>query len=88
MTYEKCLETRNSTIVELLALYGNMFNESTLPEAGTWINITTELGLVSSRMPELPICDLEKELDNVSTKSVTCKSLFSDFRFCYCFFRY
>lgn len=67
MTFEKCLETRNITITQVLADLGNEYNENTLPAAGSWINISSEHGLVSKIMPELPICDLEKELDNVST---------------------
>lgn len=64
MVYEKCLDTRNSTIRELL---GDGF-QGVLPQQGAIINITEAgSGAVSSFvMPLLPVCDLEKELDNVS----------------------
>ncbi|KAJ8951403.1 hypothetical protein NQ314_007674 [Rhamnusium bicolor] len=61
MVFEKCLSLRNSTLTELL---GPDYNESALPMEGSIFNITTENGLVSKLMPFLPVCDLEKELDN------------------------
>lgn len=64
MTYEKCLDTRNSTLVDLL---GIDYSEHNLPPEGSLINITTEHGMITRLMPALPICDLQKELDNVSS---------------------
>lgn len=63
MTYEKCLEVRNATLVEVL---GVGYDESSVPVEGSFINITTEHGIITRLMPALPVCDLEKELDNVS----------------------
>lgn len=63
MVYEKCLETRNTTISEL---FGSNFN-GLLPEEGSVFNVSHIDGSVTSFvMPLLPECDLEKELDNVS----------------------
>lgn len=40
-----------------------------IPIAGTLLNITNGNGSLDNLiMPELPVCDLEKELDNVSVK--------------------
>lgn len=48
-----------------------------IPIAGTLLSITNDDGsLYNLTMPELPECDLEKELDNVSMKMILnlCKS--------------
>ena len=64
MVYEKCLSSRNSTIA---GLFGGGLDEGQLPPEGTVFNVTNADGVVSSVvMPSLPVCDLEKELDNVS----------------------
>lgn len=65
MTYEKCLETRNLTLVEVL---GSGYNDKSIPKEGSFINITTDHGIITRLMPALPVCDLQKELDNVSIK--------------------
>ena len=66
MVYEKCLADRNST---LLSIFGHV-NEipREIPPAGARLNVTNgaNLSLANLIMPELPVCDLEKELDNVS----------------------
>lgn len=64
MVYEKCLIDRNASIVEI---FGNTINEdSLLPPAGALLNVTDEDGSLRTLiMPSLPVCDLEKELDNV-----------------------
>lgn len=63
MVYEKCLESRNATLTTLL---GSNYDVENIPEAGTTFTIATNGSLESIVMPELPVCDLEKELDNVS----------------------
>lgn len=70
MTFEKCLETRNLTLVEVL---GSGYNDKSIPKEGSFINITTDHGIITRLMPSLPVCDLQKELDNVSIKTtITC----------------
>lgn len=70
LTYEKCLDMRNATLVEIL---GTEYDEAHLPPEGSFINITTSHGMITRLMPSLPVCDLEKELGNVSFKiSVIC----------------
>lgn len=66
MIYDKCLEQRNYTL-------RNLFGDDSytkleeLPLEGTLFNITAKGGGFSTLiMPALPVCDLEKELDNVS----------------------
>lgn len=64
MVYEKCLDSRNTTLLELL---GANYSAIDLPAAGAVFNVPLGNGSMRSViMPELPICDLEKELDNVS----------------------
>lgn len=64
MVYEKCMSTRNNTISGLL---GTDFDESRLPPKGTVFNVSNHDGSITSIvMPLLPVCDLDKELDNVS----------------------
>lgn len=63
MTYEKCLDMRNSTLVDIL---GSGYDENNVPTEGSFINITTEHGIITRLMPALPVCSLQKELDNVS----------------------
>uniref|UniRef100_A0A6P7FYL8 Transporter n=1 Tax=Diabrotica virgifera virgifera TaxID=50390 RepID=A0A6P7FYL8_DIAVI len=60
MTYERCLDHRNLTLTEF---FGSFYNDSNVPEAGTLINFTVGGEIISKVMPELPICDLQKELD-------------------------
>ena len=63
MTYEQCLRDRNSTLV---SIFGTAIPQH-LPANGTILNKTHVNGGWSlSVMPELPECDLQKELDNVS----------------------
>lgn len=64
MVFEKCLETRNTTISEL---FGSNF-VGPLPAEGSVFNVSHNDGSVTSFvMPLLPECDLQKELDNVSS---------------------
>lgn len=66
MVYERCLVDRNATIVQILG--NSIYDESLLPPAGASLNVTEEDGSIRTlTMPSLPVCDLEKELDNVST---------------------
>lgn len=60
MVYEQCLSERNNT---LMNIFGHKIPEN-IPVSGTLLNITN--GSLDMIMPELPYCDLEKELDNVS----------------------
>ena len=65
MVYEQCLAERNLTLINIFGSYEKIPNE--LPEAGVLLNISKLKGsLQDSIMPNLPVCDLEKELDNVS----------------------
>ncbi|KAK9893054.1 hypothetical protein WA026_023353 [Henosepilachna vigintioctopunctata] len=62
MIYDKCLETRNETLIKLL---GPNFDASVLPDAGKIFNITVgNITKVNLLMPKLEECNLEKELDN------------------------
>lgn len=64
MTYEKCLDDRNRTLTDLLGYYDPTL---TLPENGTIFNFTDASGTFRSVIvPALQVCDLEKELGNVS----------------------
>lgn len=64
MVHEKCLGVRESTI---LNLFGVNYLNASLPRAGEMFNFTDSKGIFKSIvMPELPDCDLEKELGNVS----------------------
>nr|XP_012137826.1 PREDICTED: sodium- and chloride-dependent transporter XTRP3 isoform X3 [Megachile rotundata] len=63
MVYERCLSDRNAT---LMNIYGQVDKiPSEIPDTGSLINITTGNGTLDNLfMPELPECDLQKELDN------------------------
>lgn len=67
MVYEQCLSERNST---LMSIFGHAEKiPENIPISGTLLNITSGNGSLDNLiMPELPYCDLEKELDNVSCK--------------------
>ncbi|XP_017887717.1 sodium-dependent neutral amino acid transporter B(0)AT3 [Ceratina calcarata] len=63
MVYEKCLEERNSTLLNIYGQTDRIPDE--IPVSGTVLNISTSNGTIDNIiMPELPECDLEKELDN------------------------
>jgi len=65
MVYEQCLAERNATLVSVFGSPGKI--PTHLPVSGSLLNITNGNGsLANLIMPELPECDLEKELDNVS----------------------
>ena len=65
MVYEKCLVDKNSS---LLSIFGHKENiPKRIPPPGSLLNITNGNGTLDNLiMPELPECDLQKELDNVS----------------------
>lgn len=73
MVYEKCLEIRNETLLEL---FGPAYKSMTFPEAGQAVPIDLNGNLTSLIMPNLPECDLQKELDNVSIVRIICISCF------------
>ena len=59
MTYEKCLETRNQTLVRLFdttVIGVNDLSGDTMGADGRYLNAVLQ---------ELPVCDLQQELDNV-----------------------
>ncbi|CAG9865492.1 unnamed protein product [Phyllotreta striolata] len=60
MAFERCLELRNHTLREF---FGGAFNGTILPEAKTIVNFSLGGELVRKMMPELPVCDLQQELD-------------------------
>lgn len=65
MVYEHCLVERNTTLMNVFGQIDKIPDE--IPATGTLLNITTGNGTLDNLiMPELPECDLEKELDNVS----------------------
>lgn len=65
MTYEKCLASRNATLSDLFE--GNYNASISLPPVGSLYNMILQGGAVRSFIiPDIPVCDLEKELDNVS----------------------
>lgn len=65
MVYEKCLGDRNSTLV---SLFGDSYDYNKLPAAGSTFNYPIGNGSFELMvMPTLPECDLQKELDNVSS---------------------
>lgn len=67
MVYEKCLSEKNNTLMNIFGQADKIPKD--IPIAGTLLNITNGNGSLDNLiMPELPECDLEKELDNVSTK--------------------
>lgn len=65
MVYEHCLSERNTT---LLSIFGHEDKiPANIPVSGTLLNFSTGNGTLDNLiMPDLPECDLEKELDNVS----------------------
>lgn len=66
MVYEQCLADRNATLINLFGHAERIPSE--LPAAGTLLNFSNGIGsLENIIMPELAECDLEKELDNVSS---------------------
>lgn len=68
MVYEHCLTERNATLFNIFGQLDKIPDE--IPASGTLLNVTTGNGTLDSLiMPELPECDLEKELDNVSPVS-------------------
>jgi hypothetical protein len=65
MVYEHCLEERNATLINIFGSPGKIPNN--LPISGALLNYTNANGsLANLFMPDLPECDLQKELDNVS----------------------
>ncbi|KAG8247101.1 hypothetical protein J6590_069161 [Homalodisca vitripennis] len=60
LNYEKCLEERNATIY---AMFGHV-DASRLPPEGSAVTVMSDSQLVTTTMPPLPVCDLEKELDS------------------------
>ncbi|XP_016844202.1 sodium-dependent neutral amino acid transporter B(0)AT3 isoform X1 [Nasonia vitripennis] len=63
MVYEQCLADRNTTLISIFGSPGKIPTE--LPVTGALLNVTNFNGsLTNLLMPELPECDLEKELDN------------------------
>lgn len=78
MIYDKCLAKRNDT---LLDLFGINYDKLNIPSEGTLFNYTDENGIFKSvNVPNLPDCDLQKELDDVSLISIlqflNCNSFF------------
>lgn len=63
MTFEKCLQIRSSMLVELL---GSAYNSSNVPHDTTLISATEGHEITSKILLDLPVCDLQKELDSVS----------------------
>ncbi|XP_046465289.1 sodium-dependent neutral amino acid transporter B(0)AT3 isoform X1 [Neodiprion pinetum] len=62
MVYEQCLVDRNATLV---GIFGNQVDVNNIPPPGAFINVPSGHGSLDNIiMPELPVCDLEKELDN------------------------
>ncbi|XP_018575346.1 sodium-dependent neutral amino acid transporter B(0)AT3 [Anoplophora glabripennis] len=57
MTFEKCLQLRSSMLMELL---GSDYNSSKIPHQST---VPTNQA-INKILPDLPVCDLQKELDN------------------------
>lgn len=65
MVYEQCLSERNSTLMNIFGQPDKIPDD--IPIAGVLLNMTGGNGTLDNLiMPELPQCDLEKELDNVS----------------------
>ncbi|XP_074116113.1 sodium-dependent neutral amino acid transporter B(0)AT3 [Cotesia typhae] len=63
MVYEKCLADRNSTLIGIFG-HPERFPDE-IPPAGTLLNFTNGNNSVDNIiMPEIPECDLQKELDN------------------------
>lgn len=68
MVYEKCLDIRNATLLEI---FGPSYNSIALPEPGQPVNVMSNGNSTLLIMPQLPECDLQKELDNVSYLNIT-----------------
>ena len=65
MTFETCLEQRNSTMMELFGAEMNQINGDPIGADGR---------LLSTVLHDLPVCDLQQELDNVNN-NIICVSL-------------
>lgn len=66
MVHQKCLKERNETFTDL---FGPNYDISKLPPEGSLYNISLSDGTIRSlTVPPYPVCDLEKELDNVRMK--------------------
>lgn len=63
MVYEKCLDVRNETLLEV---FGSGYKSMSFPDAGEIVTMEYKGNLTQLVMPHLPECDLQKELDNVS----------------------
>lgn len=67
MVYEHCLSERNNTLINIFGQLNKIPED--IPISGTLLNIANGNGSLDNLiMPELPECDLQKELDNVSRK--------------------
>ncbi|GBP08720.1 Sodium-dependent neutral amino acid transporter B(0)AT3 [Eumeta japonica] len=64
MVYEKCIEMRNSTLLEL---FGPSYANMVPPKAGEMVRVNFTRNLTNFVMPNLTECNLQKELDNVSS---------------------
>ncbi|XP_034831380.1 sodium-dependent neutral amino acid transporter B(0)AT3 [Maniola hyperantus] len=64
MVYEKCLELRNETLLEV---FGSGYRSMVFPEAGQNVTVDLNGNLTMLVMPSLPECDLQKELDNTAS---------------------
>lgn len=65
MVYDRCMSARNATLKELL---GAEYEKFKLPSAGSLFNFTSENGTLRSLIvPNMTVCDLQKELDDVSS---------------------
>ncbi|KAI4501707.1 hypothetical protein M0802_003042 [Mischocyttarus mexicanus] len=63
MVYEECLAERNMMLINIFG--GEDKIPDVIPDANTLLNITTGNSTLDNLiMPKLPVCDLEKELDN------------------------
>lgn len=72
MVYEECLAERNTLLINIFGTEDKI--PDVIPEANTLLNVTTGNGSLDNLiMPKLPVCDLEKELDNVSIIIIYCK---------------
>lgn len=74
MIYERCLEERNLTLASLGL---SSLELTSLPPEGTIIYMGNNETQV---MPTIPECDLQKELDNVSTLSILSNQLAPHYR--------
>lgn len=59
MTYDHCLQDRNETLLRLFNV--SDVDQITSPLASNGLSL-------SAVLRELPVCDLQKELDNVSRR--------------------